>query len=249
MQKEIQKEMTVWEPLDKRYKSFTPVQAVQAAEEYFRTLEETYQKGKEQEKALREKIDHLLTMGEDQAVFQIIQSEEFRSICSHDYDFYRFYQVGYAAIRETELKLPCCLSGLKSMEDASNLYQRLIFFIRRIEFDYLEERSEWAELLREIKASYVLLGEMLEQPKILEKQKITAGIYQLLMHFELRNQAAMFLFYRIEKEGRKEESAIFFSSLLLEQGEILYGKMMLQKINDPSPETAALIELLEKQKG
>ena len=115
-----------------------------------------------------------------EAIFQLADSPELKKLSKRDYNIYIFMKMCRAGEMEQQQHLIPSISKFQSLEEMKQIYQRTVFFIRRIELGFPKELCEdFYTLVEEWDFSaYYLLEIILESKAVYNRYSLTESLVE-----------------------------------------------------------------------
>ena len=247
----MRKEDMIWKPMGGDYLDLPKAEALKKTDEYFEKLHERYETIEASAKGLGKRIDNWIKKEgewESQWLVDAVLSDEYIEMCNLSYDFFCFGVVAQISCIEKNFEQPQLWFQVKSIGEANELTQVLSFYLRRIEFDFEEEYLiGLMDFISENNITYICMGEMLEYFRILQKVKVSIGVFRLYVKSGRKKDGILFLFYMARKLECDEEILLKFCVELIEIGENHWILNLLSLIENPSEKVKQLQERIKEQ--
>lgn len=243
------KEALRYQPIPKEYVNYTDEEKINKTEAYFERIKEIYGEIKEYGNAYRERINRLLqskaSMGQ---IAEVMLEKKFEEICYNHYDFCCNMVLCQIAIKEEAMGLPVVFHNVENMEEAVTFMQRIVFYLRRLEFDWEEEAAEELVLmLKEGQISYLCIAELICQRTTVRKFHTATRVANFLNHCGMLKEAIMILVLVEQLLPYSEEKIMSIANALLELGQLRQAYEILLKYENPNIEIKELQQLLKER--
>lgn len=240
------KDYIVWKPMREWYEGKNREQIIAETDRYMDELLSLYAEWECRIKNYTVKINEMLKNKVSASdIYEVVKEQEFQDVCKIEYLFSCFSvacEIG--AIEEKNEMIPHTFYA-ENMEEVCDRMQAVIFGLRRMEMGW--EESSYDILLERIEAwhiSYIYIGEIIGQHIVADKLAVIEAMAKLYERCQMHKQVILFLFYMADRMRYTEDAVVAFANTLLEVGDLYWGKEMLLKLENPSPEIKRLQELL-----
>lgn len=239
------KDYIIWKPM-RNYEGLTREQIVTETEHYMDTLLSVYAGWEQRIKDYNVKINEMLA-GKMSAgtIYDVVKEREYQDVCKIEYLFSCFSVACEIGTIEEKNGGIAHTFYAADMEEVCNRMQAVIFGLRRIEMGW--EESAYDMLMNQMEKwhiSYIFIGEIICQHIVVDKLAVIEGMAKLYERYHMHKQVILFLFYMAGRMQYAEEAVVSFANTLLEMGDLYWGKEMLLKLENPSPEIKQLQDLL-----
>lgn len=214
------------------------------SEEIYKKKQEANAIVKNYEETCKKRMDAILEKQVDvKDLLTLFDKKEIKLLCHNTQDYRVLHRICQIAEMEKSLGETCILNSVQSMSDVLDFYQKCIFLIRRLEFDW-EEDDDLLELMRQKKLSYIALAELACENIIGQKVKAGCRIADYLHRNDYKREAVLFIMRLEQKLPYSEKKVMYFAMALLDMGEYRLACEVLMKHQNPNADIKELQKTL-----
>lgn len=238
-------------PIPKEYGEFNREQAIKATEKYFDGISELYETIAAVGADYKIKINDLLAKGASIGkLADVMLEKEVQSLCYNEYEFCSFVVLCQIAMKEEAMGLPHILRNMKSITEACELMQKIVFGIRRVEFGWEDEKLEdFLGLIQREQISYICIADMLCQRTVINPLYAVCRIAKLLYAKKMEKDAAMLLVLADESLPYSDKKIMKFAEVFLDMDMPKQAYIILDKYQEPNEEIVEIQRLLGEKLG
>lgn len=236
-------------PSDQKYLELDDKEKIQKTEDFFSSIGAKKDRIAKESKELEEKIDEALAMedtNKTERFLELLHDSHYEECRMFSYDFSCLRLFDMAAQMEKQSNKWFSVEGQTSFMDMKWSYQGLVFYLRRIEFDFpLEEQRELFTFMEQHRLSFYYLYCVFTSPVIADKCKIALGLADLLQREGNVLWADFYTEWVETNYAQNEGMLMTLACRYLELGNVAKAINTLEKIVNPNQEIKNMIETLK----
>ncbi len=236
----------LFRPMPVAYERYTANEALTETEAYFEKIHELQDRMKEKGNAYKQRLDALIHKKASAVeIGALILEEDYQTLCVADGDLDVITTLVGIAIKEEQVGHTSILHAASSIGDAIEIFQRILFGIRRIALCWEEEaNSEFLELVKEYDISYICLAEGIKHKTMVNQISTACSLAKCLAGVDRTLEALKLIILLDGVLDYSEEKIVEFTDAYLQMGAIKAAYEEILKYRNPNREILQLTEQL-----